>query len=550
MEGPFIKAINSVAVAFKGWEGPLTRIFEKLAPAVQPVVDGLIGMVDKALPGIEKAMPGVVAFFKTLGDELPGLGKAAGELFAVLGKPENQKAIKEFLHGLMATVSWIIKDFIPFVIKVSKGFQTVSNWFSDLDDKIEKAGKATRKWLIDLWQGFVDWVKSVVSTVAGLPGKAWNALATLGAKLKDRASTAWQSFRDKAGEKWTAIRTWITGLPLSAYNALSGLAGKLTTKAGEAWNAFLTKAKLKWEAIKDWARLLPASFVTAMGNLGKALSDKFSGAVKAVLEFLGIKSPSKVFRDIGVHMVEGLAVGIEGKMRSIPNLLGKLREMAWSKLQAAGGGLLNMGKGLLDALGLGGLGGIFGGGKGVGGTVGNAANAWRAFARVFALPMGGRAPRSNPSDHPVGKAIDVMTTNPALHAAIIAFFKTLPGAKYWISRGMIGSASQGWKPRPYGGPNPHTDHVHTSFFHKGGRLPEDIVGFGARSGGRYELQGGERIVAKGGDGASAGLTINGGVHLHVDPRSIDDVAALITMIRSVPSTARQMGVGPRVRSGA
>lgn len=115
-------------------------------------------------------------------------------------------------------------------------------------------------------------------------------------------------------------------------------------------------------------------------------------------------------------------------------------------------------------------GGSFGGGKGVGGTVGNAANAWRVFAKAFGLPMGGRAARSNPSDHPSGHAIDVMTRNLGLHRRIINLGKTLPGAKYWISNRRIGSKTRGWTPRYYGGPSPHTDHVHWSFYDKGGWL--------------------------------------------------------------------------------
>lgn len=111
------------------------------------------------------------------------------------------------------------------------------------------------------------------------------------------------------------------------------------------------------------------------------------------------------------------------------------------------------------------------GGTGVGGTVGNAANAWRIFRAAFGLPMGGRAPRSNPSDHPIGKAIDLMTTNRALHRAIIALGKKLPGAKYWISYRQIGHARDGFRPRYYGGASPHSDHVHWSFYERGGLVP-------------------------------------------------------------------------------
>jgi hypothetical protein len=157
---------------------------------------------------------------------------------------------------------------------------------------------------------------------------AFRKVAAAAVWLKDHAVAAF-----KAVVGWISDTvTWIRGLPGRAWTALQGFAGKLRERAREGFQALLDKAKEKWTAIKEWASRLPGSFVNAMGDLGKALVGKFSGAVKKVLEFLGIKSPSKVFADIGRQMIAGLAEGIAGKMRGIPDLLGKLRDMAGAAL--------------------------------------------------------------------------------------------------------------------------------------------------------------------------------------------------------------------------
>lgn len=76
----------------------------------------------------------------------------------------------------------------------------------------------------------------------------------------------------------------------------------------------------------------------------------------------------------------------------------------------------------------------------------------------------GLRPSGN-SDHPLGKAIDVMHPTPAEALQIIAVFKTLPGAKYWIWNREIANAKiRNWEPRRYTGASPHTDHVHLSWF--------------------------------------------------------------------------------------
>lgn len=107
-----------------------------------------------------------------------------------------------------------------------------------------------------------------------------------------------------------------------------------------------------------------------------------------------------------------------------------------------------------------------GGDKGIERLVGNAAAAYPALkARFPHLTMyGWRAQGSVPgSDHPRGLAIDVMTANSLEHVQVIGLFRSLAGAKYWISRGVIASAAGGWRQRGYRGPSPHTDHVHLSF---------------------------------------------------------------------------------------
>jgi hypothetical protein len=84
----------------------------------------------------------------------------------------------------------------------------------------------------------------------------------------------------------------------------------------------------RWSGIVDWFRKLPGRIAGAMKSLPRLLANQFSGAVKKVLNILGISSPSKVFMGIGHHIVEGLAVGISRRMKSIPNLFGKLASAA------------------------------------------------------------------------------------------------------------------------------------------------------------------------------------------------------------------------------
>lgn len=236
-------------------------------------------------------------------------------------------------------------------------------------------------------------------------------------------------------------------------------------------------------------------------SLGDRVRGFFEGVHKATADPLGtVKGAAgaalgpalNAVKDWALSTIGGAGGGVIGQL--IGGMSRKVIDAAvgWVTNQAAPPDFSDFG------------GGSFGGGTGTGGTVGNAANAWRVFAKAFGLPMGGRAPRSNPSDHPIGKAIDVMTSNRNLHRRIINLGETLPGAKYWISYRQIGHARNGFAPRYYGGPSPHTDHVHWSFYKNGGVIPNDGPIFAHAGEGVLNQQAMARVGVKGLDALNNG----------------------------------------------
>lgn len=96
--------------------------------------------------------------------------------------------------------------------------------------------------------------------------------------------------------------------------------------------------------------------------------------------------------------------------------------------------------------------------------------AWRAIAKRFPKATGlgawgDRAHQARKSCHNQGKAVDVMTTNPALHKEIVAWAlkeRQTYGFTLIISRRRKWSAKTKWIGVPYLGTSPHTDHVHLS----------------------------------------------------------------------------------------
>lgn len=89
------------------------------------------------------------------------------------------------------------------------------------------------------------------------------------------------------------------------------------------------------------------------------------------------------------------------------------------------------------------------------------------IASTWGLEVGGFATSGHVanSDHYTGHALDAMTSNLAIGGEIVNYYITNYKAKrikYVIWQRRIWTPGQGW--HPYHGSNPHTNHVHLSFF--------------------------------------------------------------------------------------
>lgn len=89
---------------------------------------------------------------------------------------------------------------------------------------------------------------------------------------------------------------------------------------------------------------------------------------------------------------------------------------------------------------------------------------------------GDAAHQARKSDHNTGDAIDLGIPDIQRGTSIadeLVKNAAQNGAKYVIFNNQIWNPQQGW--HPYGGSNPHTGHVHVSFFREGGDQPDAQV---------------------------------------------------------------------------
>jgi TP901 family phage tail tape measure protein len=244
--------------------------------------------------------------------------------------------------GVSAAISWVVgfvKGHWPLLIAILAGpigiavLLIVKHW-----DKIRSGFAAAYHATVSVATSMLNWVRA-------LPGRIISYLSGLGARLLSLGSSAWSRFKAAAVTGAAAVLSYVRGIPGRVKGAMGNLSGLLLSAGKSLIGGFISGIK----SMVSQAFSAAHSVVSKISGLfphspakegpfsgrgwtlhsGHALMDGLAegitaGAPRAVstmrgaaqatadafAKTLGISSPSKVFRSLGIYVNEGLVDGL------------------------------------------------------------------------------------------------------------------------------------------------------------------------------------------------------------------------------------------------
>ena len=334
------EVINSVVSFFKELPG---KIWGAIVGAIERVGNWCNEMKTKAVNGVKNMITSVVNFFT----ELPNkIGFAIG---FVIGKL--------ILWG-SNMISWV-KTNIPKIINA------VVNFFKELPGKIWKflvdIVKKIGTWCADMKTKATNGVKSLISSVVSfmreLPSKIWSAIvgavnrvATWGSQMKTKAVSAIKNMVSN-------VVSTAKSLPSKIWSAISGAIGKMASWGSQMLSKAKTGITNVANAITNGLKSVPSKMASIGKNIVEGvwngiknatswITNKVKSFAKSILNgiksALGIKSPSRVFRDeVGKYIAEGIGVGITDNSDSPINALEELGDDMANQELAINGATIN-----------------------------------------------------------------------------------------------------------------------------------------------------------------------------------------------------------------
>ncbi|RSO40116.1 hypothetical protein DMH15_15960, partial [Streptomyces sp. WAC 06725] len=270
---PLITAVGQIVAAILPALGPvfgaLGRIFAALAPIITQIASGIASYLSPVLSGLAQVIGQLISGYanqlvvilRSLAPLAPQIAQAMGAMGQAIGQvlvavapllpaitQLGTKFLAELLPALLPLVQPLLRiaTVMISIAAVAIGQYAVPaigrlvGFINGLGSAfgpgiaavraLVKAISAPFEWLYDHLVGhsvIPDMVRGIVSWLAGLPGKAIGAIASLPGALARMASQAASSFRSSVEAGIGTAVSWLRTVPSRALSALGNLGGLL-----------------------------------------------------------------------------------------------------------------------------------------------------------------------------------------------------------------------------------------------------------------------------------------------------------------------------------
>ena len=320
-------ALNAVIPVLTTIITAVSSVMNTIATTVSPVLQGVASIVQAVLPAIQTA-------FQIWGTYIQGVINAVF--------PFIQTVIESVMNVINAIISTILAAVQGDWDGVWNGIKDIAKSVWDGIGNIIQAG-------VDLIKNLID---NALNFIKGIFESIWNA-------IKGTVEDVWNGIKDAVSNAIDAVKSTVENVLNSIKDFFSNAWNAVTDTVSNAWNNITNAVSDGVNNVINFVKDIPNKIKGFFSNAGSLLLDAgrniinglidgitgaVSGAINAVKNavgsiidgaksFLGIASPSTVFRDeIGKYIPEGLAIGIE---RSTPDATKAIQGMTDSLMVQA-----------------------------------------------------------------------------------------------------------------------------------------------------------------------------------------------------------------------
>ncbi|WP_024356678.1 phage tail protein [Leucobacter chironomi] len=369
----------------------IDQVGPELGAAVKEAAPSLIELANAVAENLPKwielgtdALPVIVDALETITPILVDVANAWGvwgeQISALLGWLSGDSSLSETAEKLggiagssesvLDAISDLIIWFNDFSVVVAETVGPVIAWLSEKWTEVKSGLESVRQFFADIWQQIGLALGGALQFIVGLITGNMD-LAKQGLdQFLGAARSIWQNVSGAFRSGVESAVSFVTGLPGRIVSALSGAGSWLVSVGRDMVQGLIN-------GVND----MVSNAVRAVTNLGSSMVSK-------VKSFLGIASPSKVFKQLGVWTGEGLVIGLDSQRSKVEaSSVGLASTLADAFSGGSGNSLQTRVSAVMD-LALGGTQLAVAGGVPAAGSAGGASTVVQINGPVYGNPEG------------------------------------------------------------------------------------------------------------------------------------------------------------------
>lgn len=303
-------------------------------PAIQWVVDNLPSLKDTfndLLPIITGVAGGMIAFKTAMA--ISSVVEAASTALSKFKKAAEQTSIAQAaLNAVMNANPFVL--IVTVIAAVAAALVTLYMTNEDFRNAVNNAWNSIKETANQVWGAIVNFftvtvpqaIQNVITWFQQLPTNIQNflaqALASVQAWVSNLIANAIQAgsqFVSNVVNFFSSLPGQIASFLGSIISSIGSWVGQMASNAARAASQFGSNlinglASLPGRLVSIGSNIISGlvrGIQNAAGSVVSAITGVVGGAIDAAKSFLGIASPSKVFKEIGDFTMQGMELGIE-----------------------------------------------------------------------------------------------------------------------------------------------------------------------------------------------------------------------------------------------
>lgn len=303
-------------------------------PAIQWVVDNLPSLKDTfndLLPIITGVAGGMIAF-KTAMAISSVVGAASSALSKFKQAAEQTSIAQAALNAVMNANPFVL--IVTVIAAVAAALVTLYMTNEDFRNAVNNAWNSIKETANQVWgaivnfftvtvpqaiQNVITWFQQLPTNIQNFLAQALSSVQAWVSNLIANAIQAGSQFVSNVVNFFSSLPGQIASFLGSIISSIGSWVGQMASNAARAASQFGSNlinglASLPGRLVSIGSNIISGlvrGIQNAAGSVVSAVTSAVGGAIEAAKSFLGIASPSKVFKEIGDFTMQGMELGIE-----------------------------------------------------------------------------------------------------------------------------------------------------------------------------------------------------------------------------------------------